>query len=119
MFDAFRELREFSIMRTLDMLFHQHVERVAQPGNIRVISKALPETEKTAKNIQTCLMRGWVEPLEKAVPKEAAANVNDDDIQKLEGEHKMYRLTGRGQVARYFNVIVLILIVMLFVIILF
>lgn len=60
--------REYSIHRTLKLLSKQRVALVLQPGNVWVVEKALPESEEHLENVQTCLMRGWVEVLNDSVP---------------------------------------------------
>ena len=61
--------REWSIYRTLKALSKQRVAIILQPGNVWVIEKAVRENEETAANLRTCHLRGWVEPIENAIPK--------------------------------------------------
>lgn len=77
---------------------------VLEPGNVWVIEKAMPRTEENIENLQTCLMRGWVEVLHESVP---MGQVNDDGaIHCLNGQPVMkdehiYRLTDGGWNAIY------------------
>ena len=89
-------LREYSIYRTLRLLARQRVALVLQPGNVWVIERAVPETERNSENIQTCMMRGWVEILHQSVPSgilnpDGTPPSNDKLIEK-----PIYRLTDGG-----------------------
>jgi hypothetical protein len=66
MFSDFR--RERTIRQTLRKLSRQRVKLVLQPGNVWVIEKAVNITAETDTALKTCHMRGWVEPLESAIP---------------------------------------------------
>jgi hypothetical protein len=66
MLDDFR--RELAIRRTLRKLSRQRVALVLQPGNVWVIERAVSSTAETDTALKTCHMRGWVEPLENAIP---------------------------------------------------
>jgi len=89
--------REYSIYRTLTFLARQRVALVLQPGNVWVIEKAMPDTEQNRENIQTCLMRGWIEMLQESVP---SGNLKADgtlpDGKFFEGTKTIYRLTDSG-----------------------
>ena len=61
--------REFSIYRTLKAVSRQRVALIFQPRNVWVIERAIPDDEKTEENLRTCYLRGWVEPIENAIPK--------------------------------------------------
>jgi hypothetical protein len=61
--------RGFSIYQTLKALSKQRVGLILQPGNVWVIERAVPDDEKTEANLRTCYLRGWVEPIENAIPK--------------------------------------------------
>jgi hypothetical protein len=61
--------REHNIRRTSGKLSRQRVALVLQPGNLWVIEKALEEAAETDAALKTCHMRGWVEPLESAIPR--------------------------------------------------
>jgi len=89
--------REYSIYRTLKFLSKQRVALVLQPGDVWVIEKALPETEEHFENIQTCLMRGWVEILRDSVPTgklQPDGSLPDGEI--FSNEKHLYRLTDSG-----------------------
>jgi hypothetical protein len=64
MFDPF----DRTVDRTLRKLAKQRVRMVLQPGNYWVIDRAPAENDDIHAALLTCYMRGWVEPLEHAVP---------------------------------------------------
>ena len=70
---------------------------VLQPGGVWVIERALPDTEEHAENLQTCLMRGWVEILQESVP---TGKLNSDGTlpngPMFENKKHLYRLTDSG-----------------------
>lgn len=89
-------LREYSIYRTLKLLARQRVALVLHPGNVWVIERAIPETERNSENIQTCLMRGWVEVLHQSVP---SGNLNPDGTLPSNDKlipKQIYRLSDGG-----------------------
>jgi len=59
-------LIEFRIRRTLRRLARQRVAMVR--GGIWIIEKAVMTSEVTACDLKTCHLRGWVEPIENALP---------------------------------------------------
>jgi hypothetical protein len=93
MFDTF----ERTIYRTLRRLARQRVRMILQPGNYWVVENAGEQTEDTHAALMTCFMRGWIEPLEHAVPTAALppdgripANFRFDTLET------QYRLTSAG-----------------------
>lgn len=88
---------EFSVYRTLKALSKQRVALILQPGNVWVIERALPEDEETETNLRTCHLRGWVEPLENAIPQgrltEDGRLPSGDVFSKC---GPLYRLTDSG-----------------------
>lgn len=62
-------LSEREIRRTLKQLSKQRVALVLQPGNVWVVDNAVEDSEKTDAALKTCHMRGWVEPIENALPR--------------------------------------------------
>ncbi|MDO8909509.1 MAG: hypothetical protein Q7W55_13545 [Pseudohongiella sp.] len=93
--------RERSIYKTLKALSKQRVGMVIQPENHWVIEYAMPHTPQNEENIQTCLMRGWVEILHQSVPTEhIPVDFNLQNIEDL-GENHVYRLTDGGWNAIY------------------
>jgi hypothetical protein len=89
--------RERVIRQTLRKLSRQRVALVLQPGNVWVIEKAVNATAETDTALKTCHMRGWVEPLESAIPQgkltpdgRLPANL------KFEGLGTLYKLTSAG-----------------------
>ena len=90
-------LREYSIYNILRLLARQQVALVLQPGNVWVIEKAIPETERNLANIQTCLMRGWVEIPHESIP---TGKLNPDEFPSLKDKMELkpiYRPTNRGK----------------------
>lgn len=89
--------REFAIYRTLKAVSRQRVALILQPGNFWVIEKAIPHDEETEANLRTCHLRGWVEPIENAIPR---GNLTEDgrlpegDLFSTVGP--LYRLTESG-----------------------
>lgn len=89
--------REYSIYKTLKLLARQRVARILQPVNVLVIEQAMPKTEQNLENIQTCMMRGWVEVLHQSVP---TGNLKPDgtlpDGTLYHSTQPIYRLTDSG-----------------------
>lgn len=89
--------RELSIYRTLKALSKQRVALILQPGNVWVVEKSIPNDERTEENLRTCHLRGWVEPIENAVPK---GKLKEDgslpDGNLFSGHGPLYRLTDSG-----------------------
>lgn len=93
MFDS----REKQIRYVLRKLSEQRIALVLQPGNYWVIEKAIGYDEETDTALLTCYMRGWVEPIEGAIP---SGRINPDgslpagfQFDKLKTH---YRLTSAG-----------------------
>ena len=89
--------RELSIYRTLKAVSRQRVALIFQPRNVWVIERAIPDDERTEENLRTCYLRGWVEPIENAIPKGKLT----DDGNLPEGNQfpnygPLYRLTDSG-----------------------
>jgi hypothetical protein len=75
----------------------QRVPLVLQPGNIWVIDGAVPDDEETRAALLTCYMRGWVEPLEHAVPSgelTTDGRLPSDGLSR--GRMTLYRVTPTG-----------------------
>jgi len=67
------------------------------PGDVWVIEKALPENDVVDENLRTCYLRGWVEPIEKAIPKgRLKADGSLPDGQMFQNMGLMYRITDSG-----------------------
>jgi len=60
--------REWFIRKVLRKLSRQRVSLILQPGNVWVIEKSVGEEEQVDEALRTCYLRGWVEPIEKAIP---------------------------------------------------
>jgi len=70
---------------------------VLQPGNVWVIEKAVEDNEETDLALKTCYMRGWVEPIESAVPRgklTADGKLPQGNVFNQTGP--FYRLTDSG-----------------------
>jgi hypothetical protein len=93
MFDPF----ERTVRRTLRKVAKQRIGMVLQPGNCWVIEYAVGTDPTTHAALLTCYMRGWVEPLEDAVPSAAIpADGNLPPNFQFEGKETLYRLTSAG-----------------------
>lgn len=88
--------KEYSIYRTLRRLARQRVAMVHQPGNHWVIEKAMPQTNENEANLQTCLMRGWVEILYESVPSWKLTDSLKISESIDQGNQHVYRLTEGG-----------------------
>ena len=88
---------ERDIRQTLKRLSRQRVGLVLQPGNHWVIEMAVTDDEQTDTALKTAWMRGWVEPIENAVPK---GKLNPDgslpDGPLYYGIGPIWRLTEAG-----------------------
>lgn len=93
MFDPF----ERTVDRTLRKLAKQRIRLVLQPGDCWVIDCAIPQNSDTHAALLTCYMRGWVEPLEHAVPSSqlspSGTLPSNFSFDKME---TFYRLTSAG-----------------------
>jgi hypothetical protein len=92
MFDPF----EKTIRQTLRQLSKQRIRIVLQPGNYWVIDNAGKAGEDTHPALLTCYMRGWVEPLEHAVPSGMIPDGRLPDGFKFNAVETQYRLTSAG-----------------------
>ena len=89
--------RESTVRRTLRDLARQRVAIVLQPGNVWVIENAVEDNSETDAILKTCYMRGWVEPIEDALPKgrlTPEGKLPDGNIFDKVGP--VYRLTDSG-----------------------
>lgn len=73
MFDDWK--RETEIRRVLSGLARQRVALVLQPHRVWVIEKALQRNDDVEALLMTCLIRGWIEPLQEDMP---TGNLTDD-----------------------------------------
>ena len=92
MFDQF----ERKVRRTLRRVAKQRIGAVL-PGNCWLIEHAVGTDPVTHAALLTCYMRGWVEPLEDAVP--SAKIPTDGNLPpnfQFEGKQTFYRLTSAG-----------------------
>jgi hypothetical protein len=90
-------IREWSIYRTLKALSKQRVALILQPGNVWVIERAILDNEINEANLRTCHLRGWVEPIENAIPQGKLNRDGSLPSGKLFTEYgPIYRLTDSG-----------------------
>jgi hypothetical protein len=92
--------RERRIRKVLRGLARQRVAMTGL-GNILVIELALQRTENVKADLQTCLMRGWVEVIHHDLPTGQLDEFlgSDGNIQFTKSETH-YRLTEGGWAAR-------------------
>lgn len=88
--------REFRIRRTLRRLAKQRVALILKPGNIWVVERALTPDDNEEADLQTCIMRGWIEILHDAVPSKRMPD--QDSNFSLQGAvpAPIYKLTDGG-----------------------
>jgi len=70
---------------------------VLQPGNMWVIDKAVEDNEQSDAALKTAYIRGWVEPIENAVPKGKPGS--DGSLPRdplFQGTGPLWRLTEGG-----------------------
>ncbi len=95
---AFEGLRrEHHIRKTLRGLARQRVAIILQPGNVWVIERAPREFDGIEEALRTCDLRGWVEPIENAIPHgKLTPNGRLPEGELFTGEKSVYRLTEAG-----------------------
>ena len=86
-----------TIWGTLRRVAKQRIRVVLQPGNYWIVDQAINKDADTDAALATCFMRGWVEPLEYAIP---STQLSPDGRLppnfQFEGEETIYRLTSAG-----------------------
>lgn len=93
MIDSF----EPKVRKTLRQLARQRIRMVLRPGNYWVIERAIARDDDTDAALLTCYMRGWIEPLEHAVP--SSKLTNDGKLPpnfQFDRLETLYRLTSAG-----------------------
>ena len=98
MFDDWK--RERQIRRVLSGLARQRVALVLQPSRLWVIEKALQRNDDVEALLMTCLIRGWIEPLQENMPTGSLT----DDLKLPTGpmftrQETLFRLTEGGWAA--------------------
>lgn len=89
--------REYSIYRTLKAISKQRVALILKPDNVWVIENSIPDSEEKEGNLRTCHLRGWVEPIENAIPKGKLALDGSLPTGNIFTEQApLYRLTDSG-----------------------
>lgn len=85
------------ILQTLRRVSKQRVAVVLQPGNVWVVERAVPDEGRATEALRTCHIRGWIEPIENAVPH--GALTSDGKLPKKDvftHTAPVYRLTDSG-----------------------
>jgi hypothetical protein len=82
----------------LRRLARQRVALVLQPGNVWVIEKTVKDNNEADVALKTCYLRGWVEPIENAVPRgQLTADGKIPDItHPFNKTGPIYRVTDAG-----------------------
>lgn len=89
--------RERNIRRVLRSLAGHRVVIVLQPGNVWVIENAPTSFPDYAEALSTCLLRGWIDVLDEAVPHgQLGANGLPDSKALFQGKGTIYRVTDSG-----------------------
>jgi hypothetical protein len=97
LFHATEIRREYSIYRTLKALSRQRVAAILKPGGVLLIERAPKEDETTDENLRTCVLRGWVEELERNVPRGSLTEEGHlPPGNPFTGYGTIYRLTDSG-----------------------
>ena len=90
-------LREVRIRGVLRKLSRQRVAGILQPGNWWVIERALDDDPDTQAALRTCHMRGWVDVLANAVPRQdLTPNGSPPSDLASARRDPVYRLTEAG-----------------------
>lgn len=98
MFDNWK--RERQIRSVLSRLARQRVALVLQPHRVWVMEKALQRNDDVEALLMTCLIRGWIEPLQENI----FSGSLTDDLKLPPGpmftrQETLYRLTEGGWAA--------------------
>jgi hypothetical protein len=90
--------RERRIRGVLKRMARQRVCMILPPQGVWVIECAVPDAPGTEEAFRTCHLRGWVEPIENAIPKgELDAEGKPREPKKYFTEvGPLYRLTEAG-----------------------
>lgn len=92
-----RDSFDRKVGRVLRRLAQQRIRLVLQPGNYWVIDNAITRDDDTNAVLLTCFMRGWIEPLEHAVPaQDLTPEGNLPANLQFERQETFYRLTSAG-----------------------
>jgi hypothetical protein len=84
------------IYRTLRQLSRQRVRVILQPGNVMAIDNAVGRNEQTDAALKTCWLRGWVEPVEHAIPTGELTPDGQLPDPLYTGVTTIYRMTDSG-----------------------
>jgi hypothetical protein len=92
--------REIHVRRVLRRIARQRVALILKPGNIWVIENALTTNDNSEAEVATCLMRGWIEILEKSIRSGQLTKdgkLPDKPIAELfNATQNIYRITDSG-----------------------
>jgi hypothetical protein len=92
--------REWAIRKVLRKLSRQRVVCILQPSNTWVIENSVLDTEDNIAALNTCHMRGWVEILDKSVPKgQLNADGSLPEGNPFTGHGSIWKLTDSGWAA--------------------
>ena len=95
MFDDWK--RERQIRKVLAGLARQRVALILQPHRVWVIEKALQRDDDVEALLMTCLMRGWIEPLQESMPTGSlTADLKLPTGPMFDRHETLYRLTEGG-----------------------
>lgn len=86
--------RERRIRLLLRRLSQQRVAMVLQPGGVWVVEKAVESGRDVEADLNTCFMRGWIEPLANAVPTGTLTSPNS--IPPMSGRTTIWKLNDSG-----------------------
>jgi hypothetical protein len=85
------------IREVLEQVSRQRVPLVLQPGNVWVVDNAVAKDANTHAALMTCYMRGWIEPIERAIPTgHLTSDGNLPPGNLYQGLSDIYRVTSTG-----------------------
>ena len=87
-------MRERRIRRLLQRLSRQRIAMVLRPGGVWVVEKAVEDGRDAEADLNTCDMRGWIEPLANAVP--TGTLVSPTDMPSMSGHTTIWKLNDSG-----------------------
>lgn len=91
------DVKERQIRHTLRQLARQRVAMILQPGDVWVIEYAVRSDAETNPALLTCRLRGWIEPVENAIPhRPLAADGSLPSGPLFDEVAPIYRLTDSG-----------------------
>lgn len=85
---------ERRIRLLLRRLSRQRVAMVLQPGGVWVVEKAVEGGREVEADLNTCFMRGWIEPLANAVP--TGKLTSPTSMPAMSGRTTIWKLNDSG-----------------------